>query len=98
MAIQSIEQACMALQGGDTQGAMMQLDLALSQLRGGTQGGTQGNMTGEPVNSSPSAGSLTGGQQGGGGGTTTGGGGGEGNASGGPSGTMGGAAGPQVRP
>jgi hypothetical protein len=41
--IQLIEQACMALQGGDTQGAMMQLNLALGQLRqgdGDPQGGT----------------------------------------------------------
>ncbi|MDP9016391.1 MAG: hypothetical protein M3M87_06520 [Thermoproteota archaeon] len=39
--IQLIEQACMALQAGDTQGAMMQLNLALDQLRsmGGIQGG-----------------------------------------------------------
>jgi hypothetical protein len=42
--IQLIEQACMALQGGDVQGAMMQLNLALSQLRGDddTQGVTTG--------------------------------------------------------
>ncbi len=41
--IQLIEQACIALQGGDTQGAMMQLNLALGQLRqggGDPQGGT----------------------------------------------------------
>ena len=41
--IQLIEQACMALQAGDTQRAIMQLDLALSQLReagGDIQGGT----------------------------------------------------------
>ncbi len=43
--IQLIEQACMALQADDTQGAMMLLDLALSQLREGSgdiQGGTTG--------------------------------------------------------
>jgi hypothetical protein len=49
--IQLIEQACMALQAGDTQGAMMQLNLALDQLRnmGSMQGGegttTQGGAT-----------------------------------------------------
>ncbi len=46
---QLIEQACIALQAGDTQGAMMQLDIALDQLRamGGMQGGatTQGGAT-----------------------------------------------------
>ncbi len=54
--IQLIEQACMALQAGDTQGAMMQLNLALDQLRstgsmqgeGGatTQGGATSTTTG----------------------------------------------------
>ena len=49
--IQLIEQACMALQAGDTQGAMLQLNLALDQLRSmsGMQGGegtiTQGDAT-----------------------------------------------------
>src|SRR5215217_4249458 len=38
-----IEEARMALQNNDTQGALMQLDLALSTLGGA--GGTQGNMT-----------------------------------------------------
>jgi hypothetical protein len=52
-----------------------------------TAGGGAGNAT------TAGGGTTEGGQQGGG---TTGGG--EGNASGGPSGTMGGAAGPQVRP
>jgi hypothetical protein len=33
-----IEEACMALQNNDTQGAMMQLNLALIELGGGTQG------------------------------------------------------------
>jgi hypothetical protein len=37
-----IEQACMALQVGDTQGALMQLNLALNALK---DGGTQGNTT-----------------------------------------------------
>lgn len=37
-----IEQACMALQVGDTQGALMQLNLALNALE---DGGTQGNTT-----------------------------------------------------
>ncbi len=43
--IQLIEQACMALQGGDTQGAMMQLNLALGQLRQGGGGDPQGGTT-----------------------------------------------------
>jgi hypothetical protein len=68
MAIQSIEQACMALQGGDTQTAMMQLNLALNQLGGGTQGGAQGNMTGT------TGGNATSMTTGGGGGAATGGG------------------------
>src|SRR5215216_7891621 len=38
-----IEEARIALQNNDTQGALMQLDLALSTLGGA--GGTQGNMT-----------------------------------------------------
>src|SRR5215210_3372978 len=40
----NIEQARMALQNNDTQGAMMYLDMALSALGGG-DAGTQGNMT-----------------------------------------------------
>lgn len=45
--IQLIEQACMALQAGDTQGAMMQLNSALDQLRSmsGMQGGGEGTTT-----------------------------------------------------
>jgi hypothetical protein len=46
---QLIEQACMALQAGDIQGAMMQLNLALGQLREGggtTTGGATSNTTG----------------------------------------------------
>jgi hypothetical protein len=38
-----IEEACIALQVGDTQGALMQLNSALGELGGG--GGTQGNTT-----------------------------------------------------
>src|SRR5215210_9078989 len=61
----NIEQARMALQNNDTQGAMMYLDMALSALGGGTQG----NMT-------SSAGGITnattGGGIGGGGNTTDG--------------------------
>jgi hypothetical protein len=46
---QLIEQACMALQAGDIQGAMMQLNLALGQLREGggtTTGGATNTTTG----------------------------------------------------
>jgi hypothetical protein len=39
-----IEQACIALEVGDTEGALMQLNLALGELGGG--GGIQGNTTG----------------------------------------------------
>lgn len=43
-----IQEACIALQVGDTQGALMFLDMALSALGdGGTQGG--GNMTNTPA-------------------------------------------------
>src|SRR5215208_7518820 len=41
----NIEQARMALQNNDTQGAMMYLDIALSALGVGGGGSTQGNMT-----------------------------------------------------
>lgn len=41
----NLEQARMALQNNDTQGAMMYLDMALSALGGGGAGGTQGNTT-----------------------------------------------------
>jgi hypothetical protein len=41
--IDFIEQACIALEVGDTEGALIQLNLALDELRGG--GGTQGNTT-----------------------------------------------------
>ena len=44
----NIQEACIALQVGDTQGALMFLDMALSALGdGGTQGG--GNMTNTPA-------------------------------------------------
>ncbi len=42
-----IEEACMALQTGDTQGALMHLDLALNALAGGA-GIRGGNITGTP--------------------------------------------------
>jgi hypothetical protein len=41
----NLEQARMALQNNDTQGAMMYLDMALSALGGDGAAGTQGNMT-----------------------------------------------------
>ena len=65
----NVEQARMALQNNDTQGAMMYLDMALSALGGGTQG----NMTssaGGTTNATTDGGATTGG------GTTEGGGGG----------------------
>ncbi|MDP9015319.1 MAG: hypothetical protein M3M87_00975, partial [Thermoproteota archaeon] len=43
MARQHIEEACVALQAGDTQGLLMHLNLALEALQG--DGGAQGNMT-----------------------------------------------------
>ena len=43
MARQHIEEACMALQAGDTQGLLMHLNLALEALQG--DDGAQGNMT-----------------------------------------------------
>jgi hypothetical protein len=42
--IDFIEQACIALEVGDTEGALIQLNLALDELRGGDSG-TQGNTT-----------------------------------------------------
>jgi hypothetical protein len=42
--IDFIEQACIALEVGDTEGALIQLNLALDELRGGGDG-TQGNTT-----------------------------------------------------
>jgi hypothetical protein len=70
--IMHIEQARMALQNNDTQGAMMQLDLALNALGGG--GDTQGSMTSNSsgmTGDTPTGGGSTGGE--GGGGTATGG-------------------------
>jgi hypothetical protein len=59
----NIQEACIALQVGDTQGALMFLDMALSALGDdGTQGG--GNMTNTPAG-------LTDGTTAGGGGRTT---------------------------
>ena len=75
----NIEQARMALQNNDTQGAMMYLDMALSALGGGG-GGALGNMTGGTTGGG-ALGNMTGGTTGGGalgnmtGGTTGGGGG-----------------------
>jgi hypothetical protein len=61
----NIEQARMALQNNDTQGAMMYLDMALSALGGG--GGALGNMTGGTTGGG-ALGNMTGGTTGGGGG------------------------------
>src|SRR5215203_3306749 len=67
----NIEQARMALQNNDTQGARMYLDMALSSLGGGTQSNmTNATTTGGTTNA------TTGGATGGGGGVTDGGGGG----------------------
>jgi hypothetical protein len=73
----NIEQARMALQNNDTQGARMYLDMALSALGGGTQGnmtGTTGGITNATTGGATTDGGATTG--GGGGGTTEGGGGG----------------------
>jgi hypothetical protein len=43
--IDFIEQACIALEVGDIEGALIQLNLALNELRGGGDDGTQGNNT-----------------------------------------------------
>ena len=40
-----IEQACIALEVGDTEGALMQIDFALDELGGGASDDTQGNNT-----------------------------------------------------
>lgn len=42
----NIEQACIALEVGDTEGALMQLNLAVGKLGGS---GTEGNTTSTPV-------------------------------------------------
>ena len=81
----NIEQARMALQNNDTQGAMMYLDMALSALGGGTQSNMT-NATGGTTNA------TTGGSTGGGGGTTGGGGATDGGGGGGGSGATGGGA------
>jgi hypothetical protein len=65
----NIEQARMALQNNDTQGARMYLDMALSALGGGTQGNLTSSMGG--ITNATSGGGI-----GGGGNTTDGGGGG----------------------
>jgi hypothetical protein len=54
----NIEQARMALQNNDTQGAMMYLDMALSALGGGGAG-TQDNMTGNMTSTSTSSSGTT---------------------------------------
>jgi plastocyanin len=58
-----IEEACMALQNNDTQGAMMQLNLALIELGGGTQGNvtstTGGGGAATGVSIVPGSSSLT---------------------------------------
>ena len=41
-----IEEACIALQVGDTQGALMQLNSALGELGGGTQGNSTNTTSG----------------------------------------------------
>ena len=56
----NIEQARMALQNNDTQGAMMYLDMALSALGGG-DAGTQGNMTSTTTSGSGTTNATTGG-------------------------------------
>src|SRR5215217_4855481 len=80
----NIEQARMALQNNDTQGARMYLDMALSALGGGTQSNMT-STTGGTTNATRGGGGTTDG--GGGGGTTDGGGGGgttDGGGGGGP--------------
>jgi hypothetical protein len=84
----NIEQARVALQNNDTQGARMYLDMALSALGGGTQSNmTNATTTGGTTNAT-TGGATSGGTTdgGGGGGTTDGGGGGplEGIFGGGP--------------
>jgi hypothetical protein len=73
----NIEQARMALQNNDTQGARMYLDMALSALGGGTESNmtsTTGGTTNATTGGATTGGTTDGG--GGGGGTTDGGGGG----------------------
>jgi hypothetical protein len=71
----NIEQARMALQNNDTQGARMYLDMALSALGGGTQSNmTNATTTGGTINAT-TGGATGGGATDGGGGATDGGGG-----------------------
>src|SRR5215213_8596352 len=77
----NIEQARMALQNNDTQGARMYLDMALSALGGGTQSNmtnatTAGGTTNATTGGTTSGGVTDGGGGGGGGGAATDGGGG----------------------
>src|SRR5829696_3829435 len=77
----NIEQARMALQNNDTQGARMYLDMALSALGGGTQSNmtnatTAGGTTNATTGGATSGGTTDGGGGGGGGGAATDGGGG----------------------
>jgi hypothetical protein len=85
----NIEQARMALQNNDTQGARMYLDMALSALGGGTQSNMT-STTGGTTNATTGGGILGGNQSAGGilGGTTDGGGGGGGTTDGGGGGPL----------
>src|SRR5215211_7672714 len=75
----NIEQARMALQNNDTQGARMYLDMALSALGGGTQSNmTNATTTGGTTNATTGGATGGGGPLEGGGGATDGGGGGGG--------------------
>jgi hypothetical protein len=56
-----IEQACIALEVGDTEGAMMQLNLALGELGGNIQGNTTstaGGITGTTTTTSGGEGTV----------------------------------------
>ena len=59
-----IEQACMALQNNDTQGAMMQLNLAIMELSGTGGGGSQGGNMTSTSGSGTSGGGSSGGSEG----------------------------------
>src|SRR5215216_5902754 len=82
----NIEQARMALQNNDTQGARMYLDMALSALGGGTQSNMTNATTAGGTTNATTGGATGGGATDGGGGATDGGGGGplEGIFGGGP--------------
>jgi hypothetical protein len=56
-----IQEACIALQVGDTQGALMQLDLALNALGGGTLGNMTSTSSGTTGGTSTGGGTTTGG-------------------------------------